>query len=250
MLFLLWYPLRNSVSKTQATLSVEALRLYLGDNFLLTVHNEPIPAIDNFKDALRSRPGSKRCEGAGFLLSGLLDRMIDDYLVAGEAIEDELEAMEKESLEMKPQATLLDRMRRLRKPLIEFHHLLGRHSILLSQLEDAPGSHLPEVEQSSLHHSQYHLKLAVDLAGRNRDTMTVIQGNFNSSLANRTNAIMKTLTLFASLMLPLSFVVGFYGMNLPLWPDPQDPRSLIWITSGMAGIIVLLLIFFRWRRWL
>ena len=62
------------------------------------------------------------------------------------------------------------------------------------------------------------------------------------------NRVMMTLTIFASILLPLSLVTGFYGMNIPLWPEPDDPLGLPVALSLMAAITGLLVVYFRRRR--
>ena len=64
------------------------------------------------------------------------------------------------------------------------------------------------------------------------------------------NKVMKTLTIFATVLLPLSLIAGIYGMNLPLLPSPDDPNSFWFVLGTMAVIAAGLLAYFRTRKWL
>ncbi len=77
-----------------------------------------------------------------------------------------------------------------------------------------------------------------------------IRDNYHAELSNRLNEIMKVLTMFASLFLPLSLIAGIYGMNTPLWPDPESPRTFVEILILMAVTVIGMLLFFRHKKWL
>ncbi len=77
-----------------------------------------------------------------------------------------------------------------------------------------------------------------------------IRDNYHSTLTNRLNGIMKTLTMFATFMLPLSFLAGIYGMNVKFWPPP-DQHSSFWIVLGiMLSTGVGLFFYFKRKNWL
>jgi len=78
----------------------------------------------------------------------------------------------------------------------------------------------------------------------------LIRDNYNANLAERMSRVMKTLTVFASILLPLSLITSFYGMNLILWPGTDDPTGVRWVLGAMALVTVVLLLFFWRRRWL
>jgi magnesium transporter len=83
-----------------------------------------------------------------------------------------------------------------------------------------------------------------------REVMSGVYQNYQSALAGRTNEIMKVLTIYAGILLPLTLIAGIYGMNLPLWPAPESPWSF-WVVMGiMIGITLLMYAQFRRRKWL
>jgi len=77
-----------------------------------------------------------------------------------------------------------------------------------------------------------------------RETIVSIRGNYHAALARRTNEIMKVLTVFAAVMLPLTLIAGIYGMNLPLWPPSNHPLSFWGVMGIMTAVGIAMLIFF------
>ena len=95
-----------------------------------------------------------------------------------------------------------------------------------------------------------HLTKVVEVVDGLRDLLNGVRDNYHSALAHRMNKVMKTLTIFATVLLPLSLMAGIYGMNLPLWPASDDPYSFWLVICSMATIAAGLLLYFRTRRWL
>jgi magnesium transporter len=93
-----------------------------------------------------------------------------------------------------------------------------------------------------------HLVRAVDLVEAHRDLLTGSLDIYLSAVANRTNEVVKVLTIYGTLALPLVIITGFWGMNLHL-PWSSNPHG-IWYVSGLMMLsIVLVLLYFKWKRW-
>ncbi len=94
-------------------------------------------------------------------------------------------------------------------------------------------------------HVRDHSTQVIDLVDTLRERLQSIRDNYHTALAERTNAIMRTLTRFAMVMLPLTFLTGVYGMNLPLWSSPEYPHSFWIVVGGMLTLAVGLVLYFR-----
>jgi magnesium transporter len=99
-------------------------------------------------------------------------------------------------------------------------------------------------------HVYDHLTKTIELIDNLRELLHGVRDSYQAVVANRMNAVMKTLTIFASLFLPLTLIAGIYGMNTPLWPDPTKIITFWGIIALMAIVSVVMLFFFRRRRWL
>jgi magnesium transporter len=99
-------------------------------------------------------------------------------------------------------------------------------------------------------HVRDHLSQVIETVNGLRELLGGVYNNYHSALAVRTNEIMKLLTIFAGIMLPLTLIAGIYGMNLDWLPGTHHPLSF-WIVMGiMAGIAAILYVYFRRRKWL
>jgi magnesium transporter len=93
-----------------------------------------------------------------------------------------------------------------------------------------------------------HLVRAVDLVEAHRDLLTGSLDIYLSAVANRTNEVMKVLTIYGTLALPLVIITGFFGMNLHL-PWGSNPHGIWYVSGLMALSILLVLLYFKWKRW-
>ena len=227
----------------------QTLRICCGEGFLITVHADPIQMIQTLHDQGPPLLAQMLEQGVDGLLHRLLDHIVDDYILATQTYQTHLDQAEDKSLTAHVDDSLLEELMDLRRPLLDLHHIITlQHELLMRLLRDETSAIRPQLAPR-FEHIRHHLAQAITLIDGQRELLSVIRENYNTTLANRMNEVMKTLTVFASLLLPLSFIAGFYGMNLPLWPSSEDPASLWWVLGAMGTLAVGLLVFFRWRRW-
>jgi magnesium transporter len=98
-------------------------------------------------------------------------------------------------------------------------------------------------------HVRDHLSQVIDTVNGLRELLGGVYNNYHSVLTGRTNEIMKVLTIYAGILLPLTLIAGIYGMNLPL-PASNHPLSFWGVMGAMAGITLLLYAYYRRRKWL
>ena len=116
-------------------------------------------------------------------------------------------------------------------------------------LADMYESRLEKLEEKSLARSVDESVLE-DLLDLRRDLLAGVRDNYHTALAVRSNDIMKTLTVFAVVLLPLSVIAGIYGMNLPVWPPEENPLSFWGVVGVMVAMGGGLMLYFKRRGWL
>ncbi|RMF78304.1 MAG: hypothetical protein D6744_10260 [Planctomycetota bacterium] len=99
-------------------------------------------------------------------------------------------------------------------------------------------------------HVRDHLSRVIAQADTSRDRLAAARENLRAAQADQLNSIMKTLTVFATILLPLSVITGIYGMNVPLWPNPEHPATFWGILATMICLVFGLLAYFRRRNWI
>ena len=224
------------------------LDICLGRNFLITVRSEPITSVDD--DCARVEKKSPIFNrGADFLCYSIMESLIDSYF----PILDEVEARVDE-LETK---LLTDRTDRTLRALLGVYHdlmllrrTLAPHREILSRLNRGDLPYITPANAFYFRDIYDHLIRMSDLVDSCREVTTMSLEAYATIVSNRLNEIMKTMTAFATLALPLVIVTGIFGMNFGEHPE-LGPRWIYHLVSlGFVGSIPVMLFFFRKHRWL
>jgi magnesium transporter len=226
------------------------LSIFFGPRFIITLCPDPIRTIRTMIERARRDPALVIGAGVDRLLHAIIDSMADKYLMVAERYETRLEGLEEASLDPDVNEAILSDSAELRRELLSLRNLAVSQREMLSPIAGGEYEHISEALERRFRHVQDHFSQVVELIDRLREQLHGVRENYHTAVANSTNAIMKTLTIFATILLPLTFVAGIYGMNLPLWPPPDAPSSFWWVVGCMSAIALGMLFFFRRKRWL
>jgi magnesium transporter len=217
---------------------------------MITVHSEPIRALSIVRERGRRHSNHLLDRGVGMLLFTLIDTMVDNYVRVADIYEDRLDNLEEESFADNVPAELLETASDMRRDILDVRRLAASQREILLPFTRGVYECLPAALETQFVHVVDHLTKVIELADSLRDLMASVRDNYHASLARQTNAVVKTLTIFASVLLPLSLIAGIYGMNLHNWPSEQDPLGFTGVLIVMATIATSLLSFFRYKKWL
>lgn len=221
------------------------LDVVLGDDFLLTSHRDPIPLLD----AIGAEAGSVLCRGADWTLHSILDRGVDELFPIIDHLAETLDALE-DSLLDNPSEKDLRELYDVKRALIRtYRAVAGERDVLRSMARRES-----VVSQDAYLYFQDvgdHLARAADAIDTYRDVASGAMDIYLSAVNNRMNAIMKQLTVVATIFMPLTLISGIYGMNLVrgMWPSPLDQGSFALVIGSMVLITVGMLWFFKRRSW-
>jgi magnesium transporter len=231
-------------------LELEQLTLILGPGWLVTVQERHGDCLDPLRERLRSGAGLIRRMGPDFLAYAVVDGVIDGYFPIVEEIAAVLEELEEEVIR-RPGRHTLARIHAVRRTLVALHRVLFRERDSLAQMmraeDDGPFS--PPVRiylRDALDHSMQ----ALDAIESYREITVGLMDVYLSSVSNRLNEVMKTLTVMGTIFLPLSFLVGVYGMNFEHMPELHWRYGYPILWALMLAIAGGLLLWFRRRGWL
>jgi magnesium transporter len=232
-------------------LGLHELHAFLGERYLVTVHAEPMQAVDTVWRRI-SKDKSALVRGVDFVYYLIADELVDDNFPILDRIADELEEIEDVVLE-DPKRSQLGRIFELKRHLVQMRKVLSpqRDTMAMLSRRGDPRVH----ERTSLYFRDVydHLSRINESIEANRDLLGNALDAYLSAVSNRTNEIMKYLTLLSAVFLPLSFVVGFFGQNFDNLPGIRD-----WVHSdALMGAMVLVCIalplgmavWFRHKRW-
>lgn len=229
--------------------SPRKLAIFIGINFVITIHNDPLITINRQRARMsnvRSKLSNIRSDT---VLYTLMDAMVDNYLKVVNDYQLRLDDMEERSLEAAPDETLMGDVLKLRRDLLGLRRLATSLRELLHPFVTGELDFVSERIATDFIHVRDHLTQTIESIDNLRELLNGVRDNFNAMLATRANNVMQTLTIFASLFLPLTLVAGIYGMNTPLFPSVENPATFWGIIIFMGVTMTAMLGFFKYRKW-
>lgn len=238
-----------SFNKESNELEAEQVSLVFGSNFVISFQERVGDILEPVRERIRKAKGRVRKSGADYLAYALIDSIVDGYFVILEQLGESIEAAE-EALSAHPTVETLQSIRAFKKemiylrksiwPLREAVNSLGRGESSL--VHESTGVYLRDVYD--------HTIQIMDTVETYRDMLAGMLDIYLSSMSNRMNEVMKVLTIFASIFIPLTFVAGVYGMNFKFMPELEWPLGYFAVLGFMAAIAASLVVYFRRRKWL
>jgi len=243
------------VPSSDAQAGSDQVSFFLGPNYVISFQDRPDPLFDPVLARLQVATGRLRKCGADYLLYALLDALIDGFFPVLDQIGEEMERIEAEVIadpdtevmvELQAAKARLREMRRIVRPLRDCLNVLFRDDSEFVQ----------EGTKLYLRDALDHAVQATDFVDSLREMTSDLMGVYLSSASNRMNEVMKALTLVASIFIPLSFIVGLYGMNFNPEASSLNMPELNWaygypFVLGMMAVIAGGLVFYFYRKgWL
>lgn len=231
------------------SVETEQLSLFLGTGFVVTFQEQPGDCFGPVRDRIRSGRGALRRSGSDYLAYALLDATIDHYFPVLEAFGERLEALEDEIVRA-PRPDSLQRVHAVKRDLLSLRRALWpEREALLPLLREEHPLIRPETRPYLADCYDHTIQL-MDLLETYRELASSLTDIHLSSMANRLNEVMKVLTVFTAIFIPLTFVAGVYGMNFVNMPE-IDWRYGYPATLGvMAAIALGLVLWFRRKGWI
>ena len=217
--------------------------VFLGSNFLITVHLGDCPLLAK----LCQRVQENRVERLDRIFYVLMDLIVDEYLTVLDNSAEDISKVESQVLET-PEPRVLGEIFRLKRRLIDFRRVASGMRDVVNAIIRREGGLVGDDLDPYFRDIYDHLVHVVDLVEAHRDLLTGSLDIYLSAVANRTNEVMKVLTIYGTLALPLVIITGFFGMNLHL-PWSSNPHGLWYVTGLMVLSIILVLWFFKRKQW-
>lgn len=229
------------------SLAVTELDVFVGPDYMVTVHRSPVPALDGLWGQAHHKELLK--QGADFLFYYLSDVLVDEYFPVLDLIDAQLDRLEARAFN-DPDRQLLAELFQLKRQLITLRRSLGPERDIFNVIvrRDFPYVR-PQVHLYFLDVYD-HLARLIDTIDTYRDMLSNAMDGYLSAVSNRLNEVMKVLTIIATIMMPLTVITGVYGMNFVRMPFLGSPWGFYGIMGGMAAIAGAMLLYFRRRKWL
>lgn len=230
-------------------LATEEVDFFLGRNYVVTYHPVAVRAIEEVRRRCREVPGS--CRSADMVLHAILDRLVDSYVDRIEALEGEVETLER-LLFRNAQGgrAALSEIFSLKKEVLQLKRIVNPQREVLNRF--ARGEFAVVSAQAAPHFRDVfdHVYRVSEMLESFRDVVTSALETYLTVVANRTNEVMKVLTVVATILMTVSFIAGVYGMNFETLPGKELPWGF-WACLGvMATSAAAMFTVFRKQRWI
>ncbi|MEM9923028.1 MAG: magnesium/cobalt transporter CorA [Cyanobacteria bacterium P01_D01_bin.50] len=228
----------------------EQVSFVLGKNYLLTVQEEPTcDCFGPVRLRINNNKGIIRKQGADYLAYALLDAIIDGFFPVLEDYGERIEGLEEEVI-VNPTRKTLQKIYRIRRELLQLRRAIWPQRSAINSLIRDSNELISEEVRIYLRDCYDHAVQVMDMVETYRELASGLMDVYLSAVSNRMNEIMKLLTVFSWIFLPLTFIAGLYGMNFEYMPGVKTPWGFWLCVTAMVSIAVGLLLFFRRSGWL
>jgi magnesium transporter len=228
-------------------LALAELDLVLGASYLVTHHAGDAQAVSAvLEDLERGNRGLQR--GIAYVFHAILDRCVDDFVPVLDALDEKIDRLETDVLSAADD--VLPRIFAYKRQLQQLRRVSIHQKELLHRLGRGEFDRIPTALVPFFRDVYDHFVRVTDLTDSYRELVASVMEAHLSVQSNRMNAIMKQLTLTATLFMPLSFVVGFYGMNFEHMPELHVRWAYPALIAVLVGIVLSMLAFYRRKGWI
>lgn len=226
----------------------EQVSIILGRNFVITFQEKEGDVFDTIREHIKNSKGRIRNMGADYLAYALIDTIVDHYFAALEKIGDKMEYIEEE-LVTNPSVETLQTIHNLKREMIFLRKFIWPLREVIGKLERAESSLIQESTSIYFRDVYEHTIQVIDTVETFRDMISGMLDIYLSSVSNKMNEVMKVLTIIATIFIPLTFIVGIYGMNFDM-PELGWKWSYPLVLLLMFGVGVSMIMYFRRKKWL
>jgi len=250
-LFLVFKMVYFSNNEDDDALIYEQVSMVVGPNYVLTFQEADGDVFNDLRVRMTNDKGRIRNNGPDFLMYALLDAIVDHYITAVEAFGDKIEDLETRIFEPDSNSNetpghiqdLKREILKIRRSIFPFREVVNRLEKIDCEIID-PKTHS---FIRDLYDHTVQVSESIDLC---REMVWNLMDMHMSIISNKMNEVMKVLTIMASIFIPLTFLAGLYGMNFDNIPELHYKYSYFFLLGIMLVIFILMLIYFRRKKWL
>jgi magnesium transporter len=237
------------VGVTDDTPRGQQISIVTGDGFVISFHESDEAIFSAVERRIADNKGGIRKWGPGYLLYALLDTLVDRLLVQTEEIEDAITEMEDHIL-VSNEGWDLGEVYRLKRVVVRLSRLAQPLKDMVSVLEHYEHGLLPPSMDMFFRDLYDHAIRSADRIEHARTILQDLQEYHHTLQERKTSEIIRLLTVMSSVFIPLTFVVGLYGMNFKYMPELDQPYGYFIVIGVMVAFTVGMLLWFRRKRWL
>ena len=246
---------RMSLPGSNGDLHTEQVSMFIGKHFVLTFQETYGDCLDPVRERIRKGSGLIRKSGADYLAYAIIDAIVDGYFPIVELLGERIEDVE-DRVVLRPAPHVLREIYDLKRGLLEVRRgIWPQRDAVNALLHDESGL-IGKTVRLYLRDCYDHAVQVLEMVESQRELTAALLDVYLSSMANRTNEVMKILTVVTTIFIPLTFLSGIYGMNFDTTASGWNMPELGWrfgypFVLAMMGVVASSLLAFFWKKgWL
>ena len=249
-LYIVFHALMPGWETSPHDLPIGDLDVMLGKRFLLTSHNKSLPSVENAWSLARKKPELMR-KGTAYVAYLIADVLSERYLPLMEKLDHEIDALET-AIMRDPGPHLLEKIMDLKHRLQRLRRIGMHQREVLNRLSrgDRDTEIVPDEVKPFFRDAYDNFVRVVDLNDSFREIVSSSMEVYLSMQGHKLNEIMKVLTLISTIMLPLTFIAGVYGMNFENMPELHMQYGYYLAWAAMLATAITFFWYFRRKKWL
>ena len=226
----------------------EQISFVLGSDFLISFQEKEGDLFDGFRDRIRMDLGKVRKKKADYLLYRLIDIIVDNYYNVLDKVGDLIEEIE-ENVYEDPSNKTFYKIQSLKKELIYLRKALYPLREALSKIVKGESEYIHEENMRYYSDVYDHVAHLIDSLDTYKDLISSLLDIHINAMNTKLNEVMKVLTVFSTIFMPLTFIVGVYGMNFDIMPELRWSWGYYGVWGVMAVVVVVMILYFRKKKW-
>jgi magnesium transporter len=227
----------------------EQLSMVLGKTFLLTFQEQPGDTFEPVRERIRRQKGRIRGSGIDYLAYALLDTVVDNYISLIERLGEKIEELEEDVL-FAPSQAILEKITRYKREMNYIRKSVRPFRELILQLNSLDSDLISDKTAPFLRDMQGLALQSVEIIDTYREMLMDYLNIYNTGISNKLNEIMKVLTIFSAIFIPLTFIAGIYGTNFDYLPELHYRYSYFIFWAVLLVVAAVMIRFFKKRDWL
>lgn len=230
-------------------IKIEQVSIIITEGCVISLQEMEGDIFEAIRNRLRNNKGKIRKMGADYLAYSLMDAIVDEYFVTLEKLGEKIEDLQ-EVLISDPTGHTLQQIQHLKREMLFLRRSVWPLREMIGALERLESPIIHDELQIYLRDLYDHTIQVIDTVESLRDMLSGMLDIYLSGISNRMNEVMKVLTIIATIFIPLTFLAGVYGMNFENMPELGWAWAYPMLLIAMAAIGIIMVIYFKRRRWI
>lgn len=236
----------NEEAEDDEITSIE-LDVFLGPNYVVTIHPTALYAVGEVARVCLKKPEMMN-RGPDYLLYNLVNKLVDDYFPIVERLGERIDELEDE-MYVHPAQEITEEVMALKRSIILLRKVVIPQRRILANVNNRYSFSVSDENRPYYYDLVEHLDRIIDASDAYRDLVNGSINTYYSVVSSRTNEILMVLTVISTIMMPLTFITGLYGMNVHI-PGQDNPSYFWYLALGCLTLIVTMLATFRRKKWI